>query len=314
MELRNLGYWYWRNLKNAWTVDEAATNRFDLPERGAVSGLKITVQQKNASNLCNGYDNPYPVHRIALRILGNGNYEIVNLRGRQLEAMNWWETGEMSKKLLWTISGQTLSEELILPFGRFLGDKKYGLRLSEFGAGVQLEDTNTWSTTYVTDTNQKYTIDALMWKGGEGQVFQGGYFRKRQVANEDTSSRTQHPVKIPTENKLKQLYVFTEPDLSSYLPQTAVFPNLSTLWLSILSKEEYIWDAKGSGAIAYLMAQMYGRVARTEGMCEGSGGTAYWDTKIYERQGTSITNYNTNSAINVENASTNLERVCKVNV
>ena len=61
------------------------------------------------------------------------------------------------------------------------------------------------------------------------------------------------------------------------------------------------------------MAQMYGRVARTEGMCEGSGGTAYWDTKIYERQGTSISNYNTNSAINVENASTNLERVCKVN-
>jgi hypothetical protein len=305
-------YWYWRNLKKDWVVDENTTNRFDLPERGAVSGLKVVVQQKNAAYLCSGYDNPYPVHRISLRILGNGNYEIVNVRGRQLEAMNFWETGEMSRRLLWTVTGQTITEELFIPFGRYLGDPKYGVFLERFGAGVQFEETNTWDTSYVSDTYQKYTIDALMRKDPEPGLFSGGFLRKRQIINKDTKTETQYGVKLPTENKLKQIYVFSEPDLSSYVPATPIFTNLSTLWLSIKSKEEYLIDNKSAARLAYDMHQLYGRVAKTEGLSGGGANPSYADTKIYERQGTSLSAFNTNFNVPVENAATNLERVIKV--
>jgi hypothetical protein len=309
-----MGYWYWRNLKKDWVQDESATNRFDLPERGAVSGLKVIVQQKNATYLCNGYNDPYPVHRISPRILGNGNYEVVNLRGRQLEAMNFWETGEMSRRLLWTVTGQTITEELFIPFGRWLGDTKYGLWLEKFGAGVQFEDTNTWDTSYVTDTYQKYTIYALMRKDPEPNLFSGGFLRKRQIVNKDTASETQYAVKIPTENKLKQLYVFTEPDLSSstYLPVTTPFTNINALWLSIKSKEEYIWDNVSSAVVAYTMHQMYSRKAETEGLSGGGQSSATFnDSKIYERQGTAYGGFNTDFVDCVENANTNLERIIK---
>jgi len=309
-----MGYWYWRNLKSSWVVDESATNRFDLPERGAISGLRISVQQKNAVYLCNGYNDPFPVHKIALRILGNGNFEIVNVRGRQMEAMNFWETGEMSKRILWTVTGQTLTEELFIPFGRFLGDPKFGIFLENFAAGVQFEDTNTWSTTYVSDTYQKYTIDALMRKNPEAGLFSGGFLRKRQIYNKDTAGETQFPIRLPTINKLKQIYVFTEPDLSSstYLPATTPFTNLSTLWLSIKSKEEYIWDNKSAGDIAFMMHQRFRRAARTEGMSGGGQTTgAYCDTKIYERQGQSLAGFTATQEL-YENAATNFERICKV--
>ena len=305
-------YWYWRNLKNAWTVDENTTNRFDLPERGAVSGLRIMVQQRNTSDLDNAYDNPYPVQRISLRILGNGNYEILNVRGRQLEAMNFWETGHMSKLLLWALRNLDLTEELFIPFGRFMGDPKYGLMLEKFGAGVQFEETNTWNTTYVTDTYQKYTIDALMRKDPEPGLFSGGFLRKRQVTNKAAASETQYGVKLPTENKLKQIYVFTEPSLTSNLPTTVPFTELQTLWLSIKSKEEYLIDSMAASRLAYLIHQLYGRVAQTEGLTGDTASTHYCDTKIYERQGTNSMVYNTTAGFLVEDAATNLERILKL--
>lgn len=302
-------YWHWRNFKSAWSVNEAATNRFDLPEQGAVSGLKITVSQRNTSDLDNAYDNPYPTERISLRIMGNGNFEVLNLRGRQLEAMNFWETGHMSRKLLWTLRGINLSEELFIPFGRYLGDTKYGLKLENFGSGVQFEETNTWDTTYVDDTYQTYTVDALMRKNPEPGLFSGGFLRKRQVWNKAAATETQVGTKLTTLNRLKQIYVFTEPSLTSHLPTTVPFTELQKLWLSIKSKDEYLIDNMGAATVAYYMHQLYGRVAHTEGLTGDTASSHYCDTKLAERQGTSSMIYNTTAGFSVEAAATNLERI-----
>ena len=309
-----MGYWYWRNLKSGWTQDESATNRFDLPEQGYLSGLKIVVQQKNATYLCDGYDDPYPTQKINPRILGNGNEEIIALRGKELEAINFWETGKMSQNLLWTISGQTLSEQLYLPFGRYMGDMKKGLILEKWKSGVQFEDTNTWSTSYVTDTYQKYDIWGLFRKNPEAGLFSDGYLSKKHISDEDSAARTQHAVKLPTRNKLKQVYLFTEPDLTNvttYLPSITPYSNITNVWLSIKSKEEYIIDSVASSVLAYMIHQLYGRVAETGGLSGGSNTTLYLDTKIYERQETTFGGYNTSPSAFVEDAATNLERIIK---
>jgi hypothetical protein len=307
-----MGYWYLRNLWNAEAQDEATTNRLDLPEKGYLSGLKITVSQLNTSDLDNAVDNPYPVQRINPTIMANGNVPLINLRGRQLEALNFWETGHMSRKLLWTLRGINLSEEIFIPFGRYLGDLKYGLILENFKSGVQFEDTNTWDTTYVTAGHQTYTIDALFRKNPETDLFSGGFLKKLQVADETCATRVQHGVKLPTDELLKQIYVFTEPTISSHLPATTPFSNLTTLWLSILAKQEYLINGMSAGALAYYMHQLYGRVARTEGLTGDTASTHYCDTKIYERQGTGMAMFNTTAGFLVEDAATNLERILKM--
>ena len=305
-------YWYWRNLQNGWAVTEASTDRFDLPEKGALSGLKITLRQHNTSDLDNAVDDPYPTQRVSLKVLGNGNFEIVNLRARQLEALNFWETGHMNRKLLWTLRGIDLSEEIFIPFGRYFGDMKYGLMLDRFGAGVQFEETNTWDTTYVTVGDQTLTIDGLFYKNPPSDLFSGGFLTKKQITNQSVAGRTQFGVKLPSDNLLKQIYVFTEPDHSSHVMASTPFANLTTLWLSILAKQEYIINGMGAGALAYYMHQLYSRVARTEGLTGDTASTHYCDTKIYERQGTGMAMFNTTAGFLVEDAATNLERVLKM--
>lgn len=306
-------YWYWRNIVSSRDVEESTTDRFDLPEQGAVSGLHITLQARNAVDLDNAVDLPYPTEEFSqIRLVGNGNFELVNAQARMIEAMNFWETGNMSRKLLWTLRGIDLSEEIYIPFGRYLGDPMYGLKLENFASGVQFESTNTYDTTSWTDDYTKITVDALMRKNPEGNLFSGGFLRKRVVKDKTAATETQFGVKLPTDNKLKQIYIFSQPAYSSHLLATTPFAEVSRLWLSIKSREEYIWNNQIFGSIAYYMHQLYDRVAHTEGLTGDQSATHYCDTKIAERQGTAVAMYNTTAGFIVEDAATNLERIAKM--
>jgi len=276
------GYWYWRNLKNDWVLDESTTNRFDLPERGYISGLRVIHRGTTAKNL-DTTDNIYPVQMSTVRLLGNGNVEIVNARARQLHAMDFWDRGVPDHRpaIVWT--GWESSQEYFLPFGRFMGDPKYGLILDNFPAGVQFEETNTISTTNYTDALSKMDIYALMRKSPEGGLFSGGFMRKRQILNKDTASETKYGVKLPTVNKIRQIHLFSEPDISSGVQSTTIFTNVERIFLSIKSKEEYLIDNMHSYHLAYLMHDWAERYPETVVYGGLAAANNYLDTMIYER-------------------------------
>lgn len=278
-----MGYWYLRPLKSDWSVDEATTNRFDLPSKGHLSGLYIRLNVTNAAVL-KDMENVWPFQRTDIRIIGNGNKEIIDLRGRQLQALNFWETGEMPKDNLHAHSGGATEQYVFIPFGRYMGDPDYGLILENFKAGVQFEETNTFSTTYYTDATELYTIHGLFRKDPEPGMFSKGFFKKKQILNKDTASATEYDVKLPTENKLKQIHLFSEPDLSSNVCVTGWFTNLDKIFLSIKSKEEYILDNVDSGFFARMIHQLYKRRAHNQIVAYGGLGGDYWDTMIYERE------------------------------
>lgn len=307
-----MGYWYWRPLKSAWSVDEGTSNKFDLPEKGHLSGLYLRLRAINAAGNY-AYDNGWPMERTDFRILGNGNREIIDVRGRQLQAMNFWDSGIMPKDVLWDDINGTIEQYSYIPFGRWLGDEKYGLILDNFDSGVEFEETNTFSTTYFTDAYSRYDILGLFRKNPEGNLFSGGYLTKKQVANKDTASETQYPVKLPTTNKLRQIHLFTEPDLSS-TPATTPFTNCSNIWLGIKSREEYILDNVDAGTIARAIHQMFGRKVQTQGITKTHASNAnYFDTMIYERENTGLTAMGTTTGIIAhENSSTFWERICRV--
>lgn len=306
-----MGYWYWRKLKSAWVIDENTSNKFDLPERGHISGLYLKLQQKN---LTGNYalDNSWPFQKTTLRIIGNGSKEIIDLKGRQMEAINWWNSGAMPKNNLWDDINNIQEAYGVLPFGRYLGDPEYGLILERFSAGVEFEDENTISTTYKTDANSKYDIWALMRKDPEGGLFNRGYLKKRQIKDKDCDTETEYDVKLPTDKRLRQIYLFDEPDLSSNLPATTPFTLLQKIWLGILSKEEYILDNLDSGIFARTIHQMYKRKAHTQAMSKLHASNAnYIDTMIYERDMTQLTALHTTAHYCIENSATFYERICR---
>jgi len=305
-------YWYWRNLKKDWVIDENTTNRFDLPERGHVSALLWKLRTKNETYL-GTYDDPHPVQRVTkARILGNGNFEIVNLSGRQLHAMNFWDRGEMPKEGLCEIDTAEQEQYAYIPFGRWLGDKKYGLKLENFTAGVQFEETNNISTTYYVDAETKYTVYALMRKNPEPDLFAGGFLRKRNIITKDAASETQYAVKLPTLNKLRQLHVFSEPTYASGILSTTIFTLVQYLWLSIKSKEEYMIDNIKTDLWARLIHDFLGRLAHTQKRIYTQTGGGYHDTMIYEKRNSQMQNLMTNFGVIVGDATTDLTRFQRV--
>lgn len=276
-------YWYWRSLKDRWELDENTTNRFNLPERGHLSGLALKLTIDTATAL-HDYNNPYPFQRTDIRIVGNGNVELMDLRGRQLQAINWFETKKMPQDHVLTRTNNALTQFAYIPFGRYMGDPDFGLILQNFAAGIEFEETNTFSTTYYSDTESKLSILGLFRKNPEAGMFAGGYFKKRQIINKDAASETQYGVKLPTVNKLKQIHLFDEPDLSAttYLPACVPYTLVERLFLSIKSKEEYILNNVRSEHFAQLIHQYFKLMAQTEIWTYAVSGGGVTDSMIYE--------------------------------
>ena len=278
-----MAYWYWRTLKQGMVLDENTTNRFDLPSKGAVSGLRVRHYGDAAKHLDTN-DNIYPVQMSDIRVVGNGNFDVINARARQLHAIDFWDRGVPDPRPAIVWSGWTSSQEYFLPFGRYLGDPLFGLHLGNFKAGVQMEETNEISITNYTDKTSKLDVYALMRKNPESGLFGGGFLRKRQIVEKTAASETQYPVTLPTENKLKQIHLFSEPTIASGVQSTTIFNNTNRLWLSILTKEEYIINNMLASDFAFMIHAWLGRLAKTT-VFGGLGGTDnYLDTMIYERQ------------------------------
>jgi len=305
-------YWYWRQLKSSWVLDESSTNRFDLPEKGSLSGLMVNLSGTVARNIVN-YAEVWPVQQTSVRVVANGNFEIMNLRGRQLHAMNMWDKGKLASEGCFENATWVNQQTLVFPFGRYLGDTKYGIDLGKFGAGVQVEETNTISTSNYTDATSAWSVYGLFRKNPEANLFSGGFFRKRQISNKTAASETQYPFKLPTEAKLKQIYVFTEPTNTSNDPSTTPYTNINKLWLSIKSKEEFIIDGLSASYWARMIHDLYGRRAKT--VIYAHSGTAaghYVDTMIYERDTSQLTIMDSQEGYATEYADNNLERTCNL--
>ena len=278
-----MGYWYWRPLKTSWDLDHATTQRFELPDKGMLSALMLNLITVNATETCT-YDDPYPHQRIGFRVVGNGNKVIVDVRGRQLQAINYWDTGKMPWDMNVVLSGASCNQYSFIPFGIKPGDPLHGLDLSKFASGVQFEETNTFSDSYYTAGSSKLNIQGLFYKDPPGDLFGGGFMKKRQVINKTAASETQVSVKLPTENKLRQINMFTEPSLSSNVPATGPFTNLTSIWLGVKSKEEYLLNNYNASQFARMIHQLYGRLPETKIRCRtGTASDKFIDTMIYER-------------------------------
>lgn len=306
-----MGYWYWRSLKEDWVINENTTNKEDLPDKGHVSAIMLKLKSKNEADL-SSYDNPYPVHRTDLTIRGNGNYPIISAKGRQLHAINFWNRGEMPKEGLDTIDTAEMEQYIYLMFGRYLGDPKYGLILDRFKSGVEFEDNNNIDTTYYTDLYTKYSLYALMRKNPEAELFSGGFLRKRLIKTLDAATRTKETVKLPTENKIRQIHLFSEPDQTSGVLAATVFNVINKLFLSIKTEEEYILDNIPSDTFARFIHDFFARRARTQVRVQTASGGGYYDTMIYEKRNSQLQHLQASAYMAVGDATTDLTRMQRV--
>jgi len=303
--------WYMRKLKDSWAIDENTTNRFWLPDRGKLSALLIQMQTTNEADMAS-YDDPYPVQRSTIRILGNGAHEIVNCRARQLHAMNFWDRGRMPREGLDTIDTVQQVQFLYIPFGQFVGDKKHGLTLEDWDSGVEFEETNNISTTYYQDGKTLYTIWGLMRYEPEADLFAGGYFRRRQVFNKICASEAEYDVKLPTENRIRQIHLFSEPTQTSGVLAATVFNTVYKIWLSTKTGERLILDNMPSDQWARFIHDYFGREAHTIVRLQTASGGGYHDSMIYEKRNSALQHLQASAYFAVGDATTDQTRMQRI--
>lgn len=284
-----MSYWYWRTLKNTWDLDHGTTQRFDLPDKGMLSGMMIKLQNKNNVELVNK-NLPYPPQKITYRIVGNGNYEIVDIKGSHLQALNFWDIGSMPWDSVRVLDEGGNENYSIIPFGIKLGDLEHGLDLSKFPAGVQFEETNTMDDTLYTSGYSKLTVYGLFRKNPDPGLFSEGFLKKRQIQNRNTDTEAQYSVKLPTKNKIRQISIFTEPDQSSGVPSAMPFAVINNIWLGLKSREEYLLENISASQFARFMHYFYNRKPKTMITCRtGAAADKAIDTMIYEREDSQMT-------------------------
>jgi hypothetical protein len=292
-------------------LDEGTTNKFDFPSKGMVSGLLIHRNVTNAVDL-HTYEKQWAFQRAKDRLVGNGNVDIANLEERHLAAIDLYETGKTPNLGLTQAIGGVQSSDLLLMFGRYMGDPKYGLDLGKFGAGVEFIDENSFSTSYYTDASCMLTVWALMRKNPEAGLFSGGYFRKRQIVNKDAASATQYKVKMPTENKIRQIHMFSEEDISSYVRATGGLTTLQTVWLGINSKEEQIINSMTTTQLSRFLASYFGLQPITKGYFKDDASGTYFETCIHDLRESVYSVNHSNIGVVKEDGNTWLDSVSHI--
>ncbi|GAH63992.1 unnamed protein product, partial [marine sediment metagenome] len=191
-------YWYWRGLKKGWVLNFATTNKLPLPERGYLSGLAIHSACLNDAKM-DKYSDAYPIQRhTKFRVIGNGNFEVVNASGKHLKSIECWNDNVDPKGMYDQANGKNQRNYITLPFGRYMGDEKYGLILENFAAGVELEETNNYVDPPFTKDKSTLDVYGLFRKRPEPDCFAKGFLRKRVIIEKDTAAEVEYAVRLPT--------------------------------------------------------------------------------------------------------------------
>jgi len=159
-----------------------------------------------------------------------------------------------------------------------MGDMKLGLDLSKFAAGTEFEETNDYSVSYHVDTNSKLDVMGLFRKSPEAGLFAGGFLKKRQIIDKDAATETQYGVKLPTENLLRQIALFSLGDIASGVETGTPMYTANYIWLGVKSKEEYIMSSVRNREFCLWIHDIMGRKFSTEvSIATGTGGLTLLD-------------------------------------
>lgn len=276
-------YWYWRGLKKAWVLNFSTTNKLPLPERGHLSGIAIHSVCKNAVKL-DKYSDAYPIQRhTKFRVIGNGNFEIVNASGKHLKSIECWNDNVDPKGMYDQGMSKNQRNFITIPFGRYMGDEDYGLILENFAAGAELEETNNYVTTHFTEDESKLDVYGLFRKRPEPTCMAKGFLRKRVIIEKDTQAEVEYAVRMPTLNKIRQIHLFSEADRDAHgLDKAPPIYCADYVFLTTKSKEELILNNVRNRELCYWQHNHFGRLFHTHvSSMGGTDGLSYVDSMIY---------------------------------
>ena len=153
-------YWKETRYRRAETLSNSNTNRWQLPDCGLLSGIKLDFGMQNGANL-----ETEARRRIAQRItrvavVSESQDVLFAVTGEELRALNYYQQRRVLPEIATLLASEAQLSTLFVPFGRYKGDKEFLLDLSICGE-LYLEITNDLTAAQCADGDANVDIELV---------------------------------------------------------------------------------------------------------------------------------------------------------
>ncbi|MFQ6053072.1 MAG: hypothetical protein ACE5OO_02425 [Candidatus Bathyarchaeia archaeon] len=269
------------------SIDLSDTFKFDeLPETGLSSGLIIWIHTPLTSGAHYGYDGKTRIvdYIDKVQLITDGKRPLRDLTGPQVQALNFWNTGEVAADHLSDPCIGPQYCQLVLPFGRRLYDNKFYLNWEDYSS-VELDVTN--SLTAALHTSADITIENVKLMDAEGIAPSEGVFQERSWREWATVQNATEYFKPPIGNKYRRIILQCEPAITTSAPyrrKRGFFHLAEEVKLAFKDYEETAFDGYGR-YLLYRNASEWPHIPQTDGLLIASlDGSSHVNTGIGYRE------------------------------
>lgn len=207
MYLREHRYLKDKIVANAGTFDE------ELPESGVLTAIRLQMYMTNASGIHNS-NRARIIDRITSLEVNNGSDKpAYSVRGQQSKIINFLDYQRVSYEKAILYGSKTQRTEVIIPFGRYIGDPHFGLNLGEYDE-MWIEHINDLTATQCATNALKTNVNLIYMEDlptPPAEYLKHYEWRDKKPAADGQELR----FKLPTKRLLKRVFVQLDPDLET---------------------------------------------------------------------------------------------------
>lgn len=237
-------------------VDENSYHQEDLSEAGKLTALILKVGEQTEENtpVAEGL---LPDHITKIEVIGKRDKTIKSLRGLDLCGINAYRTGRMPPYRQRSADTRYSYLELMIMFGRYIGDPLLYLDLSK-DPDIDLKITNDFGTTYWEDGQLKYTLHEIMLP--DATPPEKGYIRSYEHSYWASVSGETENKKLTPGEKVFDVWLRGAVDRNSTTGLNATDPYqvLREISVDFLNKKEKILDSLELRDLQLILGHMYG--------------------------------------------------------
>ena len=217
---------------------DSTTYRLDMPETGMLSALALKLRATNGST-----DNKNCMIKdiiTQIQVIGNGSTVIFSLTGEELDREAWKYYKQRSSELASEEPDDVQFQTFILPFGRVIGDKKFGLNLDAW-TNVQLQIQYNLAAVNAVGANGfvtgTFSVTVISYRYPQNAGVRAAAFQKTSEIDQptDATSGTRR-YELPLQNKLIEVGLLVVED------NAADDTDVTAIRLELDSGENILYD------------------------------------------------------------------------
>lgn len=268
-------YFQFYPYRQAATWSNGGTYRETLPETGFLSSIYFHAYRSGVTDSMNAYEKWRLLDFITnLKVIGNGSEVLKDVTGQIAHYLQWADGGPHLTDQHFNYGSSTKRMHCWLNFGRFPGDREYGLDLALWD-NIELQFTNEGSSTYF-GGDWAIDIALLLMRNPTAPRPFSHHFRTEVWRQITTEQDKEYYLNLPTMHRLRRFIVQVIPALDAQKNASASAYNvLENVKLSLQDGKEDVYNG-GLRDLWYANFMQDGRLRLAGGEPYQTSGYGIW--------------------------------------